>query len=83
MLTGYSLEELNNIKASKLFTKDCLERVKNTEDALLRGEALGRLPEVKMIKKDSSEASVQLSTSPVFSSGQQTPSGKNQTDGAR
>jgi len=68
-LTGYGVEELSDIKAGDLFTEGCLESIKNLEDPLLKGEALGRLSEAKIVRKDGTEASVQLSTSPVFSSG--------------
>jgi len=69
-LTGYSVEGLSDIKAGDLFAEDCLESIKNLEDLLLKDKALGRLSEVKIVRKDGTEASVQLSTSPVFSNGQ-------------
>ena len=69
-LTGYTLEELRSTKAGDLIAQGCADSVKDVEDAALRGEAIGRLSEVTMVKKDRSEASVQLSTSPVFSDGQ-------------
>ena len=69
-LTGYSVEELSDIKAGDLFAEGCLESIKNLEDLLLKDKALGRLSEVKIVRKDGTEASVQLSTSPVFSNGQ-------------
>jgi len=69
-LTGYSLEELSGVKAGDLFAEGCLESIKNLEDPLLKDKALGRLSEVKIVRKDGTEASVQLSTSPVFSNGQ-------------
>lgn len=69
-LTGYSLEELSGVKAGDLFAEGCLESIKNLEDPLLKDRALGRLSEAKIVRKDGTEASVQLSTSPVFSNGQ-------------
>jgi len=69
-LTGYSLEELCDIKAGNLFAEGCVENVKDIEDPLLKGEVLGRLSEAKIVRKDGAEASIQLSTSPVFSNGQ-------------
>jgi PAS domain S-box-containing protein len=68
-LTGYSLGELGNLKATDLIAEGCIDNIKGLEDPLLKGEAMGQLSEVTLIKKDKSEASVQLSTSPVFSSG--------------
>jgi len=68
-LTGYSVEELSGVKAGDLFAEGCLVSIKNLEDPLLKGEALGRLSEAKIVRKDGTEAAVQLSTSPVFSSG--------------
>jgi PAS domain S-box-containing protein len=69
-LTGYSLEELCDIKAGNLLAEGCLENVKDIEDPLLKGEVLGRLSEAKVVRKDGTEAFVQLSTSLVFSNGQ-------------
>jgi len=66
MLTGYSLEELSSIKAGNLFAEGYVENIKGIEDPLLKGESLGHLSEAKMVRKDGTEAFVQLSTSPVF-----------------
>jgi len=69
-LTGYTLEELLGIKADDLIAEGCIDSVKSIEDPLLKGEAIGHLSEVTLTKKDKSEATVQLSTSPIFSNGQ-------------
>jgi len=69
-LTGYTLKELSSIKAGDLFTEGCLDSVKEAEDPFLRAEGLSHLSEVTLVKKDKSEASVQLSTNPVISNGQ-------------
>jgi len=69
-ITGYSLEELSTIKSGNLFAEDCLEDINHIEDSLLKNGTLGRLSEAKIIRKDKSEAYVQLSTNPVFSNGQ-------------
>ena len=69
-LTGYALEELGDIKASYLFAEGCLDSIKGIEDPMLKDEAMGNLSEATLIKKDKSEASIQLSTSPVFRNGQ-------------
>ncbi len=68
-LTGYSMKELGNLKADDLIAEGCIDSVRGLEDPVLEGEAVGQLSEVTLVKKDKSEASVQLSTSPVFSSG--------------
>jgi len=69
-LTGYSLEELSGIKSADLFTEGCIDNVKEAEDLPFRGEAMGHLSEATLVKKDKSEASVQLSTNPVLANGQ-------------
>ena len=69
-LTGYSLEELSGIKAGNLFAEGCVGNIKDMENPLLNGEALGNLSEAKIIRKDGTEAFVQLSTNPVFGDGQ-------------
>ena len=69
-LTGYALEELGSIKASYLLAEGCLGSIKGIEDPMLKSEAIGRLSEATLIRKDKSEVSIQLSTSPVFKNGQ-------------
>ncbi len=69
-LTGYSLEELRGIKANHLLAGELIGRIKDIERALTRDEAAGYFSEMTLVKKDKSEASIQLSTSPVFSGGQ-------------
>ncbi len=69
-LSGYSLGELRDKKSSDLIAEGCLDGVKKTEDLLQRGEAMGHLSEATLIKKDKSEASIQLSTNPLFRNGQ-------------
>jgi PAS domain S-box-containing protein len=69
-LTGYTSEESRGIKASDLIAGGCIDRVKDMEVPLLKGEVMGHLSEVTLVKKDRSEVSVQLSTSPVLSNGQ-------------
>ncbi len=69
-ITGYTLQELRGMKVGGLIAQRCIQSIKDIEHALLRGETMGRLSEVTLVKKDGSEASVQLSTSPVFSGGQ-------------
>ncbi len=68
-LTGYSLEESKDIKAGSLIAEGCVDRIAGIENPLLRGEEIGRLSEVTMIKKDKTSVFVQLSTTPVYSNG--------------
>ena len=69
-LTGYALDELGDVKASHLIAGGCLDRVKGVEDEIGKDETGGYLSEVTLVKKDRSEASIQLSTSPVFRNGE-------------
>lgn len=69
-LTGYALQELGDVKANQLIAGGCLDTIKCTEDQMLEDEGAGFLAEATLIKKDRSEAPIQLSTSPVFSNGQ-------------
>jgi len=69
-LTGYSSEELSIIKSGNLFAKDCLEDINYIRESLLKNGASGHLSEAKIIRKDKSEAHVQLSTNPIFINGQ-------------
>jgi len=68
-LTGYTLEELQNIRARDLISKESRTSIEAIEDPLNQNEATGHLLEVIMVKKDGSEAYVQLSTNPLFSNG--------------
>ena len=66
-LTGYSLDELRRLKSRDLLTEESRTDVATSEDMLHQSKAIGQLLEVKLVKKDKSEAYVQLSTSPLFS----------------
>lgn len=69
-LTGYGLGESESIKESDLITGDSADRVIELENQVLKGKALSPIAEVTLIRKDKSEASVQLSTSPLMSQGE-------------
>ena len=71
-LTGYSLKELLKLKADRLFPADSLKSVKEAEEQLLKGKTSGSISEVKLIKKDGSEAFIQLATSLLMTEGQPT-----------
>ncbi|MFA4836340.1 MAG: PAS domain S-box protein [Dehalococcoidia bacterium] len=64
-LTGYSPEELLKLKAPELLSPDSVAKVREIEERLLRGEPPTALGEVKLVKKDGSEALIQLATSMV------------------
>jgi len=68
-LTGYNLDELEKVKASELIAEESLADVKGMEHLHLKEEPAGRLTELTLIKKDGTEASIQLSTNPVFKDG--------------
>ncbi len=69
-LTGYNFEELCNSKASELLSEDSLPITVAIERRLLRGETTGCTTEVKLIRKDGSEADIQLAISLVISNGE-------------
>lgn len=68
-LTGYNLGELLQLKAAALFSPASLGTILEMEQRLLNGEAPGSLGEVKLVKKDGSEAFIQLATSMVTGNG--------------
>ena len=67
-LTGYALDELYDLKASQLISDDSIETAKNIDERLLR-ERRGSRGELKMIRKDGSEAFVELASSLVIGDG--------------
>ncbi len=71
-LTGYTPSELEGLKVGDLISKDTLPMAKKIEERLLRGEAPGSMAEVKIVKRDGSEAIVQLACSVVSGDGRLT-----------
>jgi len=69
-LTGYNLEELYNLEAVALLSQDSSGIARGMEKSLLKGEVAGSIAEVKLIRKDRSEAFIQLATSLVLSGGE-------------
>jgi len=65
-LTGYSMEELLNLKIVNLLSEEGLKTIKNLEQRLLKGENLGSLIEVEIVKNDRTRVVVQLAGSLVF-----------------
>jgi PAS domain S-box-containing protein len=68
-LTGYSLDELQNIKASYVISTDDETHSDFTKEEFQKNTSTERLSEATLVRKDNTEAYVQLSTSPVFSDG--------------
>lgn len=69
LLTGYSMEELRKIKAPYLISTDSTTDIDSIDDGSQGDTVAGRLSEATIVRKDNTEAYVQLSTSPVFSAG--------------
>ncbi|MFC1892922.1 PAS domain S-box protein [Chloroflexota bacterium] len=69
-LTGYSLYELNNLKAAQVISTDNLATAKNLEEYLLNLQTNKPIREIKLTKKSGSEAIIQLSSSMMYGNGQ-------------
>jgi PAS domain S-box-containing protein len=84
-LTGYSLEEMCRLKVVSLLSAESLDTIIGIQRRLLGGHAPGHLDEVKLVKKDGTEAIVQLAGSLVYKNGQPTgfPPGGYQGAGRR
>jgi len=63
-------EELYRLNANSLFPAESLEVIHGIEQGLLGGKAVSSIAEIKLIRKDKSEAFVQLATSLVFNQGE-------------
>ena len=68
-LTGYGLQELCDLKATRLLSPDSLNTTRDIKSGLLKGDDTGYFGEVKLVKKDGSEAFVQLASSLIYSDG--------------
>lgn len=66
-LAGYSLEELRKLRQVELLSVESLEATRGVQERLLRGDALGLLHELKLVRKDGSEVLVQVASSVVYS----------------
>jgi PAS domain S-box-containing protein len=69
LLTGYSMEELRNTKARYLISADSAADIDSIDNASQENAVTGHLLEATLVRKDNTEAYVQLSTSPVYSDG--------------
>jgi len=68
-LTGYTLPELCHLKAAQLLSEDTLATARDIEEHLLQRHSVGSRGEVKLIKKDGTEAFIELAGSLVYSNG--------------
>ncbi len=68
-LTGYTLDELHNLRATQLISEDSLRTAKDMEERLLSLRDIGSRGEIKLAKRDGSEAIIQLASSLMFSDG--------------
>jgi len=64
-LTGYPLEELRVLKATDLISDETQETFTNIEQRIIAGQSVDFQDEVRLIKKDGSEAFIKLASSPV------------------
>ena len=69
-LTSYSLSELIGMNIREFLNPEALTLARQVKDRLLRGEAMEQRYEQRLIKKDGSEAIVQLATRPIISDGE-------------
>jgi len=68
-LTGYLISELTGKNIREFLNPDALNLARQVKDKLLRGEAMEQRYEQKLIKKDGSEAIMQLVTRIIFIDG--------------
>jgi len=71
-LTGYDLEELCSLKTTELISAESFGIARSIEKNLIRGRAPGSLGELKLVKKDGTEALIQLASSLVYGNGHPT-----------
>jgi len=68
-LTSYSLSELIGMNIREFLNPEALTLARQVKDRLLRGEAMEQRYEQRLIKKDGSEAIMQLATRVIFGDG--------------
>ena len=69
-LTGLSAEELAKGNVKTLLSEKGLRLAKEVRRRLVKGEAVAQPYEQHLIRKDGTEATLRLTTSPIFSNGQ-------------
>jgi len=68
-LTNYSLPELIGMNIREFLNPEAMTLARQVKDRLLKGEAMEQRYEQRLIKKDGSEAIMQLATRIIFSDG--------------
>ena len=68
-LTGYSVSELIDKNVREFLSPEVLPLARQVRERLVRGEAMGHRYEQRLIKKDGSEAIIQLATRLIVSDG--------------
>ena len=69
-LTGYDLAELYQLQAIDLLSEDSFGTTRSIEQNLLKGAITGSIAEVRLIRKDDTEAFIQLATSLLLDKGE-------------
>jgi len=69
-LTGFSAEELAKGNVKTLLSEEGLRLAKEVRRRLVKGEAVAQPYEQHLVRKDGTEATLRLTTSPIFGNGQ-------------
>jgi PAS domain S-box-containing protein len=69
-LTGFSARELARVNVKTLLSEEGLRLAKEIRHRLVKGEAVAQPYEQHLVRKDGTEATLRLTTSPIFSDGQ-------------
>lgn len=69
-LTGFSAQELAGVNVKALLSEEGLRLAKEVRRRLVKGEAVAQPYEQHLVRKDGTEATLRLTTSPIFSDGQ-------------
>lgn len=69
-LTGFSAQELAGVNVKTLLSEEGLRLAKEVRRSLVKGEAVAQPYEQHLVRKDGTEATLRLTTSPIFGNGQ-------------
>jgi len=69
-LTGFSAQELAGVNVKALLSEEGLRLAKEVRRRLVKGEAVAQPYEQHLVRKDGTEATLRLTTSPIFGNGQ-------------
>jgi two-component system sensor histidine kinase DegS len=69
-LTGFSAQELAGVNVKALLSEEGLRLAKEVRRRLVKGEAVAQPYEQHLVRKDGTEATLRLTTSPIFGDGQ-------------